>query len=122
MMNDRHRGASLRTMPAQCRSGHRRNPARHIDIQIARRAAPLAGHGVLVTGTAIRAVHQRAVALEQRCRAAWMVRAAGSTAESAVSNAWLDKMSRSDGNAYLGFWEAAARQALRDEPDLLDHG
>jgi L-ribulose-5-phosphate 4-epimerase len=82
--------------------------------------ALLAGHGVFVTGTTIRAVHQRAVALEQRCRAAWMVRAAGSTAESAVSNAWLDKMARSDGNAYLGFWEAAVRQALRDEPGLLD--
>lgn len=82
--------------------------------------ALLAGHGVFVTGSTVRAVHQRAVALEQRSRAAWMVRAAGSNATTAVSDAWLEKMQRSDGNAYAGFWEAAVRQALRDEPTLLD--
>ncbi len=39
--------------------------------------ALLAGHGVFVLGGSARAVHQRAVALEQRCRNAWLVRAAG---------------------------------------------
>ena len=36
--------------------------------------ALLAGHGVFVLGGSARAVHQRAVALEQRCQHAWYVR------------------------------------------------
>lgn len=82
--------------------------------------ALLAGHGVFVTGINVRAVHQRAVALEQRCRAAWMVRAAGSRVETAVSPAWIERMRGSDGTNYKGFWEAAVRAALRAEPDLLN--
>ncbi len=39
--------------------------------------ALLANHGVFVLGKSIRAVHQRAVALEQRCRNAWHVEAIG---------------------------------------------
>ncbi|HEX7442703.1 MAG TPA: class II aldolase/adducin family protein, partial [Acidimicrobiales bacterium] len=39
--------------------------------------ALLANHGVFVLGNSIRAVHQRAVALEQRCRSAWHVEALG---------------------------------------------
>ena len=39
--------------------------------------ALLAGHGVFVLGASVRAVHQRAVALEQRCKHAWHVRAGG---------------------------------------------
>ncbi len=39
--------------------------------------ALLAGHGVFVLGSTVRAVHQRAVALEQRCQRAWHIRAAG---------------------------------------------
>ena len=39
--------------------------------------ALLAGHGVFVLGGSARAVHQRAVALEQRCQHAWYARAAG---------------------------------------------
>ena len=39
--------------------------------------ALLAGHGVFVVGSTARAVHQRAVALEQRCQRAWHVMAAG---------------------------------------------
>ena len=35
--------------------------------------ALLANHGVLVTAGSIRAAHQRAVALENRCRRAWQV-------------------------------------------------
>jgi L-ribulose-5-phosphate 4-epimerase len=42
--------------------------------------ALLAGHGVFVLGGSARAVHQRAVALEQRCQHAWHVRVAGSGA------------------------------------------
>ena len=45
--------------------------------------ALLAGHGVFVLGSTVRAVHQRAVALEQRCQRAWHIRAAGSNARDA---------------------------------------
>ncbi|HEY7947441.1 MAG TPA: class II aldolase/adducin family protein [Acidimicrobiales bacterium] len=82
--------------------------------------ALLAGHGVFVLGGSARAVHQRAVALEQRCQRAWHVRAAGSTAPSPLPTAFLDVMAHSDGEGFLGFWEAAVRAELRADPDLLD--
>ena len=47
--------------------------------------ALLAGHGVFVLGGSARAVHQRAVALEQRCQRAWHVRAAGAVGEVAAA-------------------------------------
>ncbi|WP_406289035.1 class II aldolase/adducin family protein [Embleya sp. NBC_00896] len=82
--------------------------------------ALLAGHGVFILGTTIRAAHQRAVALEQRCRNAWMVRAAGGRPDSALPQWWLERMARSDGNGFHGFWEAGVRAELAAEPDLLD--
>jgi L-ribulose-5-phosphate 4-epimerase len=82
--------------------------------------ALLAGHGVFVLGGSIRAVHQRAVALEQRCQHAWLVRALGPTAQTPVPSWWLDRVRRSDGNGFHGFWEAAARAELRADPTLLD--
>ena len=80
----------------------------------------LAGHGVLVLGGTIRAVHQRAVALETRCRNAWMVRAAGSRPRPAPPEWYLQRMARSDGNGFRGFWETAVREELRADPSLLD--
>jgi ribulose-5-phosphate 4-epimerase/fuculose-1-phosphate aldolase len=80
--------------------------------------ALLAGHGVFVLGGSARAVHQRAVALEQRCQHAWYARAAGGTT-SLLPAAFLDLMARSDGEGFIGFWEAAVRAELRAEPDLL---
>ncbi|WP_037570314.1 class II aldolase/adducin family protein [Phaeacidiphilus oryzae] len=82
--------------------------------------ALLAGHGVLVLGSTVRAVHQRAVSLEQRCRNAWMVRAAGSMAESRLPQWWRERSARGDGNRFIGFWEAAVRAELEAEPTLLD--
>jgi L-ribulose-5-phosphate 4-epimerase len=82
--------------------------------------ALLAGHGVFVLGSSIRAVHQRAVALEQRCQHAWYVRAAAGAVDSPVPASWLDRVGRSDGNGFRGFWEAAARAELRADPTLLD--
>ncbi len=82
--------------------------------------ALLAGHGVFVLGGSARAVHQRAVALEQRCQRAWHVRAAGSTAPSPLPATFLDFMARSAGEGFLGFWEAAVRAELRADPGLLD--
>ena len=82
--------------------------------------ALLAGHGVFVLGSTVRAVHQRAVALEQRCKHAWHVRAADGRSESPVPQSWLDRMAQSDGNGFLGFWESSARAVLRADPTLLD--
>jgi ribulose-5-phosphate 4-epimerase/fuculose-1-phosphate aldolase len=79
--------------------------------------AILANHGVFVTGTNVRAAHQRAVALEQRCRNAWHVEALWGGKE--LANDVQEKMLRSDGTGFIGFWEAAARAVLRAEPDLL---
>jgi ribulose-5-phosphate 4-epimerase/fuculose-1-phosphate aldolase len=82
--------------------------------------ALLAGHGVFVLGSTIRAVHQRAVALEQRCQRAWHIRAAGGRTESAVPEWWLERGRQSDGNGFIGFWEAMARLELRADPSILD--
>jgi ribulose-5-phosphate 4-epimerase/fuculose-1-phosphate aldolase len=81
--------------------------------------ALLAGHGVFVLGTSIRAVHQRAVALEQRCRHAWHVRAAGGRLDTPLPQSHLERSRRSDGTGFAGFWEAMVRQELRDDPTLL---
>lgn len=82
--------------------------------------ALLAGHGVFVLGATVRAVHQRAVALEQRCKHAWHVRAANGRRESPLPQFWVERMNASDGNSFIGFWEVAVRQVLRADPTLLD--
>ncbi len=82
--------------------------------------ALLAGHGVFVIGRSARAVHQRAVALEQRCQHAWYVRAAGNSATSVLPDAFLEMMGLSQGTEFRGFWEAAVRAELRADPSLLD--
>lgn len=83
--------------------------------------ALLGGHGVFVIGRSVRAVHQRAVALEQRCQHAWHVRAAGGDlSKSPVPDWYLDRMRASDGDKFIGFWEAMVRQELVADPTLLD--
>ena len=81
--------------------------------------ALLAGHGVFVTGGSARAAHQRAVALEQRCQRAWHIVAAGGQLDTPLPGWWLDRMRGSDGEGFIGFWEAMVRQELRADPDLL---
>jgi ribulose-5-phosphate 4-epimerase/fuculose-1-phosphate aldolase len=83
--------------------------------------ALLAGHGVFVLGSTVRAVHQRAVALEQRCQRGWYTRAiAKGPLESVLPKSYLDFMTNTDGNGFHGFWETAVRQELRHDPTLLD--
>lgn len=82
--------------------------------------ALLAGHGVFVLGGSARAVHQRAVALEQRCHHAYCVRAAGGSGVSLLPATFLELMGRSQGEGFIGFWEAAVRAELRADPGLLD--
>jgi ribulose-5-phosphate 4-epimerase/fuculose-1-phosphate aldolase len=82
--------------------------------------ALLVGHGVFVLGNSSRAVHQRAVALEQRCRGAWHVRAAGRPGVTALPAGFLERMAASDGEGFHGFFEAAVRAELQSDPTLLD--
>ena len=79
--------------------------------------ALLANHGVFITAMSIRAAHQRAVALEQRCRHAWHVEALWGGKELPADI--QAKSILSDGNRFIGFWEAAARKELRADPSLL---
>jgi L-ribulose-5-phosphate 4-epimerase len=81
--------------------------------------ALLANHGVFVLASTIRAAHQRAVALEQRCRHAWMVAALGPGGRELPEPA-RSFFARSDGNGFVGFFEAMARRELRRDPTLLD--
>ena len=81
--------------------------------------ALLAGHGVLVLGSTARAVHQRAVALEQRCQRAWHVLAAGRELVTPVAPWWIERMRGSDGNGFRGFWEAMVRQEINADSTLL---
>ena len=79
--------------------------------------ALLANHGVFVLASSIRAAHQRAVALEQRCRNAWHVEAMGGGRP--LPAAVAERMLASDGNGFIGFWEAMARLELARDPTLL---
>ena len=81
--------------------------------------ALLAGHGVFVLGGSARAIHQRAVALEQRCQRAWHIRAAGGRLDTPLPQGWRDRMAAGDGEGFAGFWEAMVRQELRADPTLL---
>jgi L-ribulose-5-phosphate 4-epimerase len=81
--------------------------------------ALLAGHGVFVLGASVRAVHQRAVALEQRCKHAWHIRAAGGALDPCLPKSYVEAMKRSDGTSFRGFWEAMARQEINADPTLL---
>lgn len=81
--------------------------------------ALLAGHGVLVLGTSVRAAHQRAVALEQRCERAWKARVvAGGDLVGPLPESFRAAMEQSDGTRFHGFWEAAVRAELRADPEL----
>ncbi|HLN17246.1 MAG TPA: class II aldolase/adducin family protein [Acidimicrobiales bacterium] len=82
--------------------------------------ALLAGHGVFVLGGSARAVHQRAVALEQRCQHATYIRNAGGALNSPLPAEFRRFIEASDGEGFHGFWEAMVRQELREAPDLLD--
>ena len=80
--------------------------------------ALLGGHGVFVIGSTVRSVYLRAVALEQRCKNAWMVRVADGPAKTSLPDWWLARQARSDGNGFHGFWEATVRAELRRDPAL----
>jgi len=80
--------------------------------------ALLGGHGVFVLGNSVRAVHQRAVALEQRCKHAWHAEVAGGGVS--LPDWFLERSAKGKGDGFIGFWEAMARMELRADPGFLD--
>ncbi len=99
---------------------HDTNSARRAITQMGDAAmALLAGHGVFILGGSARAVHQRVVALEQRCQHAWYARVAGGDGSSRVPQSFIDLVAKNDGEGFIGFWEAAVRAELAADPDLL---
>ena len=79
--------------------------------------ALLANHGVFVLAGSIRAAHQRAVALEQRCARALAVEALGGGRE--LPEPARSFFAASDGEGFAGFWEAMARRELRLDTTLV---
>jgi len=98
----------------------RDSAARAVASMGAAEMALLANHGVFVTGGSIRAAHQRAVALEYRARRAWQVEALGPGRE--LPEPARSFFRRSDGEGFIGYFEAMARQELRHDPSLLGPG
>jgi L-ribulose-5-phosphate 4-epimerase len=96
----------------------REGAARAVASMGAADMALLVNHGVFVTAGSIRAAHQRAVALEYRSRRAWHVEAVGAGRE--LPEPARSFFLRSDGEGFLGFFEAMARRELRRDPTLLD--
>jgi L-ribulose-5-phosphate 4-epimerase len=82
--------------------------------------ALLAHHGVFVLGRSVRAVHQRAVALEHRCRTAWLTEQLGGAGDlRGLPDEVRARFGRGNGESFVGFWEAMARRELRADPQLL---
>ncbi len=96
----------------------RENAAKAIAAMGTAEMALLANHGVLVTAGSIRAAHQRAVALELRSRRAWQVEVVGVGRE--LPDPARSFFRRSDGEGFLGYFEAMARRELRLDPTLLN--
>ncbi len=82
-------------------------------------AALLAHHGVFVVGRTIAEAYIRAMALEWRCRNAWMVEAiGGGTPMPRDQSAQLaDRINRV---GYYSLWEAMVRREIRRDPAVLD--
>jgi L-ribulose-5-phosphate 4-epimerase len=96
----------------------RDNAARAVTAMGSADMALLANHGVFVTAGSIRAAHQRAVALEYRCRRAWYVEALGGGRP--LPEPARSFFAASDGEGFIGFFEAMARRELLRDPSLLE--
>lgn len=83
--------------------------------------ALLVNHGVFVLAKNVRAAHQRAVALEQRCQRAWAIEVTGATGRE-LPAPMRELIGWGDGDGFVGFWEAMVRRVLREDPTLLRPG
>ena len=82
-------------------------------------AALLAHHGVFVVGRTIAEAYIRSMALEWRCRNAWMVEAIGGGVPMPrdQSAQLADRINRI---GYYSLWEAMVRREIRRDPGVLD--
>ena len=82
-------------------------------------AALLAHHGVFVLGRGIADTYIRCMALEWRCRNAWMVEAIGGGVPMPreQSDVLADRINKV---GYYSLWEAMVRRELRHDPSVLD--
>jgi len=97
------------------------NAIKNVKALGTRNMALLANHGVLVLGDDVRQAHHRAVALEWRCRQAWMVEAiGGGIAMPAKGQAALQRMIHDDYQERPpNLWEWSVRRELRASPEIL---
>ena len=82
--------------------------------------ALLAGHGVFVLGGSARAVTSGPWPSNSGASGPGTSGPPASRAPSPLPSAFLDVMAASDGEGFIGFWEAAVRAELRADPALLD--
>ena len=75
---------------------------------------------MFVLANSIGGAYRRAVALEWRCRNAWMVEAAGGGP--GAPEAIIRQFGPSNGDGFTGYWETAVRRELREDPSLLGTG
>lgn len=82
-------------------------------------AALLAHHGVFVAARSINEAYIRCMALEWRCRQAWMVEAIGPAAP--MPREQSDVLAnRINTVGYRALWEAMVRREIRHDPAVLD--
>jgi ribulose-5-phosphate 4-epimerase/fuculose-1-phosphate aldolase len=82
-------------------------------------AALLAHHGVFVAGRTIREAYIRCMALEWRCRNAWMVEAIDHPEPMPPANREA-LAGRINAIGYRSLWEAMVRREVRLDPSVLD--
>jgi len=97
----------------------RGSAARAVKAMGSAEMALLVNHGVFITAGSIRAAHQRAVALEYRSCRAWQLEALGQGSGRELPEPARSFFRGSDGEGFIGFWEAMARQELRRDPTLI---
>jgi ribulose-5-phosphate 4-epimerase/fuculose-1-phosphate aldolase len=85
-------------------------------------AALLANHGVLILGDSIARAHQRAVALETRCRMAWRVKCLGVEKGQPMSGQAVDglvELTLSGGSLSRAYHAMVRREILRDPTVIM---
>ncbi|MCB0995814.1 MAG: class II aldolase/adducin family protein [Acidimicrobiales bacterium] len=79
----------------------------------------LAHHGVFVAGRGVADTYLRCMALEWRCRQAWMLEAVGGAAPMPreKSDVLAERIERV---GYYALWEGMVRREIRQDPTVLD--
>ncbi len=96
--------------------------ARTVQLLGESNAALLANHGVLVIGDNVRQAHQRAVAVEWRCRLAWRVQALNPDAAPLAAQlvADLERSINARGGYLPHLFDSEARREIRLDAGVID--